>query len=124
MPMFTEMFPILSTRDLPGLVRFYENGFGAVVGYRFPDDGDADFVSLDVGDIHIGIGRDPDSESGPERTALWFYTDDCDTSVGALAAAGATVERPPQDMPWGERVAHLRDPDGNQLHIGQHCGSS
>jgi len=37
-------------------------------------------------------------------------------------AAGArdqalTVLGPPNDMPWGQRVAHILDPDGNTVNL-------
>ena len=37
----------------------------------------------------------------------------------ALVSAGATVVSRPTDMPWGERVADVTDPDGNLIHVGQ-----
>ena len=55
----------------------------------------------------------------PQRTALWFYVDSCDQAIEQLRAAGATITAEPTDMPWGERVAHALDPDGNVLNIGQ-----
>ncbi|GAA3329225.1 VOC family protein [Paeniglutamicibacter sulfureus] len=32
--------------------------------------------------------------------------------------AGASSESAPADMPWGERVARVRDPDGFLLNLG------
>jgi predicted enzyme related to lactoylglutathione lyase len=26
---------------------------------------------------------------------------------------------PPNDMPWGQRVAHVHDPDGNMVNLVQ-----
>ena len=54
-----------------------------------------------------------------QRIALWVYTDDCDALVDAVRAAGGTVIEEPTDEPWGERVAHVTDPDGNRVIIGQ-----
>jgi predicted enzyme related to lactoylglutathione lyase len=34
-------------------------------------------------------------------------------------AAGGSVLGPPSDMPWRQRVAHLRDPDGNTVKLTQ-----
>jgi predicted enzyme related to lactoylglutathione lyase len=43
--------------------------------------------------------------------------------VGALLAAvedlGGTVTGGPNDMPWGQRVAHITDPDGNGVNLTQ-----
>ncbi|WP_370461425.1 VOC family protein [Micromonospora sp. Llam0] len=40
-----------------------------------------------------------------------------DTPLGQVEAAGDTVLAPPNDMPWGQRVAHLADPDGNLINL-------
>jgi len=117
--MFSGLQPILSSSDLDRLVAFYTGGLDAEVQYRFPDDGPAGFVSLRVGGGSLGIAQDGDSP-GPhvrQRHALWLYADDCDAAARRLVELGATLVTPPADMPWGERVADLTDPDGNPLHV-------
>jgi catechol 2,3-dioxygenase-like lactoylglutathione lyase family enzyme len=37
--MFQEMFPILSTPDLPRALRFYRDLLGCTVTYQFPPEG-------------------------------------------------------------------------------------
>jgi predicted enzyme related to lactoylglutathione lyase len=36
-----------------------------------------------------------------------------------VAALGGTVQGPANDMPWGQRVAHIADPDGNVVNLTQ-----
>ncbi|MET0693489.1 MAG: VOC family protein [Propionibacteriaceae bacterium] len=119
--MFTSMFPILSSRDLPRLLQFYVEALDAQETYRFPADGDAFFVSVDVAGQHLGIGFDPEAPAveAKQRGALCFYAYSCDEAVELLRAAGATVVNEPSDTEWGERVAQVLDPDGNLLHVGQ-----
>ncbi len=119
--MFTSMFPILSSTDLERLRRFYVNALDAEENYRFPAEGEAFFVSLDVAGQHLGLGLDPEAPASGsrQRAALWFYAEDCDLATDRLRAAGATVLNEPTDTEWGERVAEVLDPDGNLLHIGQ-----
>lgn len=50
--------------------------------------------------------------------ALWFSVDDVDATYAAWLAAGGRVEQAPADMPWGERVAQVRDPAGNLVNLG------
>lgn len=117
--MATGLQPILSTADLERLVDFYTCGLDGVVQYAFPNDGPAAFVSLDIGGASLGIARDG-AVPGPEvvqRHALWCYVDDCDAVSVRLTELGATLVTAPADMPWGERVADLTDPDGNRLHV-------
>lgn len=116
------LFPILSTRELPRLVEFYEQAFGAKVVYRFAGaDGDA-YVSLAIGPAALGIGHDPqmvDAVTTGDRIALWLYVDDVDTTFAVAKSAGAAEVSPPADMPWGERVAQIRDPDGHLVNLGK-----
>ena len=119
--MFTEIFPIISTRDLEGALGFYRDLLGATVSYEFPGpDGKPAYVGLELGGAHLGIGSDPDAPSEPSaRFSLWAYADDCDAAVERLRASAVEIVEEPADQPWGERVARVRDPDGNLVLIGQ-----
>ena len=57
-----------------------------------------------------------------QRHALWVYCTDADAAAERLVGAGGTLISPPTDMPWGERVADLHDPDGNLLHVAHSLG--
>ena len=122
--MFTSLFPILVTRDLAAALGFYRDLLGGTVVYEFPGpDGEPAYVALDVGDGHIGIGRDPELADGPSgRFSLWVYAEDCDAAVEGLRAAGVTIAEEPADQPWGERIARVLDPDGNLVVVGQRAG--
>ena len=119
--MFTTVFPIITTADLRAALRFYRDLLGAEVKYEFPaPDGEPGYVALDLGDAHLGIGRDPGMTAEPSpRFSLWVYADDCDAAVERLRAGGATIVEEPADQPWGERLARVLDPDGNVVLIGQ-----
>lgn len=113
------LFPILSTRDLPRLSGFYALALGGAVSFEFTDDGRVVYVSVSLGAASLGIGLDeelPERASG-DVVALWFYVDDVDAAFEGFLAAGGTPERVPTDMPWGERVAQGRDPDGNLVNL-------
>ncbi|GAA2930682.1 VOC family protein [Microbacterium luteolum] len=110
------LFPILRTPDLPQLSGFYEQAFDAEVTYRYDHEGVDVYVALAVGGGQIGIGLEADIARG-DAIAVWFYTDDVDATYAAALAAGAASVAPPEDLPWGERVAQVRDPDGNLLYV-------
>jgi lactoylglutathione lyase len=113
-------FPIVSTPDLDGALRFYRDLLGGTVTYQFPAEGAPGYVALDLGSSHLGLGLDPEAREGSQgqRFSLWLYADDCDETVTALRTGGATVTEEPTDQPWGERVARVLDPDGNEVIVG------
>jgi lactoylglutathione lyase len=120
--MFQELFPILSTGDLPRALGFYRDLLGFEVTYRFPPDGEPAYVALDLGRSHLGLGADqaatgPDPAAGGHRFTLWVYADDCDAAVAHLRRHGVRVLAEPADQPWGERMAEVADPDGNRVIV-------
>lgn len=48
---------------------------------------------------------------------LCFEVSNVDEAVGELIGHAGSVLAAPRDMPWGERVAYVADPDGNPVHI-------
>ncbi|MET8250479.1 VOC family protein [Micromonospora sp. NPDC005197] len=117
--MFTEAFPIVTTPDLPRLIAFYRDVVGFELTYRFPEDGEPEFVALRLGSSELGLAADPHA-GDPTLSRRWelcVYADDCDAAVHVLRAGGATVTEEPVDQPWGERSARVTDPDGNRLLV-------
>ena len=90
--------------------------------YRFgSDDGADDYVSLSLGacDRSASDGHPQTPDAVEIGVALWFYVDDVDAAFAALDRRGRSRAcRSPPDMPWGERVAQVRDPDGNLVNLG------
>lgn len=111
-------FPILATRDLPRLESFYRDAFGAERTYAFVAGGRDVYVALALGGSSIGIAVDDDLRTEPIGMALWLYVDDLDAAYRAALDAGATSIAEPAEMPWGERVAQVRDPGGFVVHLG------
>lgn len=111
-------FPILSTREPERLEAFYVAAFGAERTYAFNDDGRDVYVALAVGASTVSIGLDHHLVAEPVGAALWIYVDDVDDAYRRALDAGATSIAEPELMPWGERVAQVRDPSGFLLHLG------
>jgi lactoylglutathione lyase len=117
-PMFDELFPILSTPDLGRSLRFYRDLLGGTVTYQFPPDGEPGYVGVQIGGSHLGIGKqDRPGALVNDRITLWVYARDCDEAVARLRAGGVRVVQEPVDQPWGERMATAVDPDGNPVII-------
>jgi lactoylglutathione lyase len=112
--MFTEAFPIITVPNLPDTVTFYRDLLGFRESYRFPPEGEPQFVTLTLGASELGLGAG--QVSGPAAGyALCVYADDCDRAVQRLRAAGTPVVEEPADTPWGERMARVTDPAGNEI---------
>ena len=60
----------------------------------------------------------PIADAPAQRCALWVYAEDCDAAVDRLRSGGARVTEEPADQPWGERMARVLDPDGNEIIVG------
>ncbi|WP_084038057.1 glyoxalase/bleomycin resistance/extradiol dioxygenase family protein [Demequina sp. NBRC 110053] len=113
-------FPIVTTHDLTRLVAFYRAAFDARQTYAFPDDGgDVLYVTLAIGYSELGVGFEEGPARGHAGASLWLYVDDVDESYRRALSAGAESVRGPAAMPWGERVAQVRDPDGLEINLGQ-----
>lgn len=122
----SQLFPIVATVDLSRALGFYRDLLGGTVAYEFPGpDGEVAYAGIDLGGSHLGIGYTPNLPvaSAPRPISLWVYVDDCDAAVATLMAAGVTVTEEPADQPWGERVARVLDPDGNEVILGQHAAT-
>jgi lactoylglutathione lyase len=51
------------------------------------------------------------------RHELFVYVEDVDVMTASLRDAGAGVLREPADMPWGERVGFVADPEGDLVAL-------
>jgi len=86
--------------------------------------GAAGFIGLrrDAAELAVTTEESPQTLAGVEpgpgpRNELFVYVEDVDATVAALDDAGATVLREPTDMPWGERVGYVADPEGNLVSL-------
>lgn len=115
---------VLMTADLQRLVDYYTGLFGAQEAERVPPEGPPFYVGLRIGEGQLGIVAD-DTGVAPDarqRCLLSVEVDDVDRMLGLVAELGGTVTGGPNDMPWGQRVAHTSDPDGNSVNIAQPIG--
>ena len=111
--------PFLVSRDLERLAGFYRSLLGAAETERVPSDGPTFFVGLRLGDSEFGVVTNGDAPAGPQRILLSVDVPDVDALLPRVAELGGQVSGPANDMPWGQRVAHVQDPDGNRVNLTQ-----
>lgn len=117
-------FPVIYARDLTRTAEFYERLLRFERQYQFPPDGDPRYVGLrrdeaDLGIVHDSSPREMTGASmghGP-RFELFVYVDDVDSAIRSMQAANTPVLREPENMPWGERVAFVANPEGNPVTL-------
>ncbi|MGY1640767.1 VOC family protein [Geodermatophilus sp. SYSU D00703] len=93
--------PILVTPDVDRLLAFYTGVLG-----------------LQVGESELGLSADGSAVPGePGRMLLSIEVDDVDALLPRVTELGGQAPGPANDMPWGQRVAHVKDPDGNVVNL-------
>lgn len=108
-------FPIIGVENVPAVRAFYETlGFSPI--YQFPPDGEPEYLTMERGSSSIGISAIGATEQ--DRFGFWIYVDDVDSTLERLRTSGAPVVTEPEDQPWGERVARIRDPGGHLVYLG------
>ncbi|MFF9788827.1 VOC family protein, partial [Streptomyces nigrescens] len=55
----------------------------------------------------------------PARILISIVVQDVDALLDRVGPLGGTARGPANDMPWGQRVAHIQDPDGNAVNLTQ-----
>ncbi|MFB7241872.1 extradiol dioxygenase [Streptomyces populi] len=112
--------PVIITADQDVLLGFYTQLFGAEEIFRVPAEGPVFYRGLRIGDTDLGLVAKAEAETGAApRIVLSIGVDDVDETLGRVAALGGSVHGGPNDMAWGQRVAHIKDPDGNPVNLTQ-----
>jgi lactoylglutathione lyase len=90
---------------------------------------DAGFIRLRRHDAELAVTTEASPrmlagvEPGPgPRHEMFVYVEDLDAALAAVREEQATVLRDPADMPWGERLAFVRDPEGNLVTLAAASG--
>jgi lactoylglutathione lyase len=111
-------FPVVYATDVAAVAGFYQR-----LGWE---------EHVRIGDGYIGMQRDGvdlavtvndtprtfigvEPGGGGPRFELYVFVADLDATVAGLRSAGVPVLREPAEMPWGERVAIVADPEGNPV---------
>ena len=116
-------FPVVYASDVEATAAFYERlGFERHV--QMPPEGTPGYVGLRRagGEVAVVDRAWPQDQFGVPagdgpRVEMFVYVDDVDATVAELTGAGTRILRPAADMPWGERVAYVADPDGNPVAL-------
>lgn len=112
--------PYLFLRDAETMIPFLENAFGAQAeGVHKSPAGVVAHATVRIGDNTLEFSE----AHGPHLPSLWhlhLYVRDADAVYAQALRAGATMIEAPNDKPYGDRSAGVRDPWGNSWFIATH----
>jgi PhnB protein len=117
---FHTVTPFLHVRDVSTAIDFLKEAFGAeVIAFDRGGDPPHDHADLRIGDSMVMMGEAiPGFE--PTSSAFYLRVDDADVVYRRALKAGLTSMEAPQDKPWGDRMAHVKDTLGNSWFIAAH----
>ena len=110
-------YTIVYVDDVAATIAFYEQAFGQKRGMVAGDE----FGELATGDTKLGFAAKKmlhgDGQfASPEGKVLGvevaFTTGDVQKAYDTALAAGAKAVSKPEQMPWGQTVAYVRDNNG------------
>ena len=120
-------YTILYVRDVAASVALYERAFGQ--RRRFVHES-GDYAELDTGATTLslashelaeanlpGVFRRPEDAATATAFEVCFVTDDVAGAYDRAVRGGAEPVTSPQTKPWGQKVAYVRDPDGNLVEL-------
>lgn len=117
-------YTILYVEDVPRTVAFYNQAFGFDTRFLHET---GDFAELATGTTALAFSsrrlmqtlgkspRVPDPDHPCFEIAV--VTDDVQAALERALAAGATLRQTPAEMPWGQTVAYVSDPEGFLVEI-------
>ena len=110
----------LVARDIKNLVGFYEKVMNKKAEWLAPTFAEivtpAATLAINTAET-VALFKEGSAEPGANRTAiLEFQVDDVDAEFARLKAEVQVVLEP-KTMPWGNRAAQFRDPEGSLVSI-------
>ena len=123
--MVARAFPVLYSNDVERAARFWER-LGFERHFQLRDAGEAGYIGLRSGSVELAVTHASWAAdrygmamgSGP-RVEMYIYIENLAATVEQLRSTGVIVLMEPADMPWGERIATVADPDGNPVALCQ-----
>jgi len=112
--------PYLHLHDAHKIIPFLEEAFGAeALGVHKSEEGAVLHGTVRIGNATLEIDEEH-GEFQPMPSHLHVYVPDTDAVYARSLQAGAASIEPPQDKPYGDRAAAVKDVWGNSWFIATH----
>lgn len=114
--------PYLHLRQADKMIPFMEAAFGAeALGVHKSPEGTVLHATMRIGNATLEIDEEH-GEFQPKPCHLHVYVPDADAVYDRALRAGATSIEVPQDKPYGDRSAGVKDAFGNSWFIATYLG--
>lgn len=118
---YTTVTPYLIVEDAAGFLDFLGNAFGAVERMRVPMGEELiGHAEVAIGDSIVMLSDAAPPDFPVTSSQIHLYVDDVDSAYTQAVDAGATSVAEPADQFYGDRIARVTDPSGNQWSIASH----
>lgn len=119
-----DVAPSFTATDLQRSIAFYRDVLGFVVGDEWRADGVLQGCEMRAGTVLFMLSQDDfakgrDRQKGIGSRLHCSTAQDIDRLAAEIKARGGSLDQDPADMPWGQRVFMITDPDGFKLTIAQ-----
>ncbi|HEV8266160.1 MAG TPA: VOC family protein [Gemmatimonadales bacterium] len=116
--------PSFTATDLQRSIAFYRDVLGFLVGEEWRENGVLAGVELIAGGVTFMVTQDDFAKGRDRRKGLGFRlrchtAQDIDRLAAQIKERGGVLDQEPKDMPWGERLFMISDPDGFKLSFVQ-----
>jgi uncharacterized glyoxalase superfamily protein PhnB len=116
--------PALTASDLQRSIAFYRDVLGFMAGEEWRENGALAGIELKAGAVSFMLSQDDFAKGRDRKKGVGFRlrcetAQDLDRLAAQIKARGGVLDQEPQDMPWGERLFAISDPDGFKLSFVQ-----
>ena len=110
----------LTVADLPKAIKWYSDVVGFKLNQQHERDGKVRAARMSAGDVVILLNQEDgakgmDRKKGQGFSLSFVIPSGLDDIAAGIKSAGGSLDTEPQDMPWGQRMFRLTDPDGFKL---------
>ena len=121
MPTIKDVIPTFFVEDVRKSAKWYQRVMGFKVAFIAEAPGEPAYCGVDLGPARIHL-----AQLEPRRPGVIFkgacylrLEEGVDEYVAGVAAKGQQLTSSLKDHDYGMREATVRDPDGNDIYIGQ-----
>ncbi len=117
-------YTILYVEDVAASLDFYKAAFGLATGFLHDSGAYGEALTgetklaFTARSLMQSIGKTP-GQADPAKPVfeIAFESTDVQADYDRAVAAGATPVTPPHDMPWGQTISYVSDPEGILVEI-------